>query len=352
MAGGKSKSKAKSSPAAHAQHQEVEYDEEGGETDVEDQEDEEVSTVSLQKEVKDLSAKLSQVLGAVAKLTQQVNAPSILHEAAGVDSAPGSVSGDSLSSDTTVPVYSGDRLALCVGEADRNLENDPKLRHLSHQWNQVFAEAFRSGSKTVKPTDRHDANVLSCVARAILLLQSRAKLSAEERDYIEETIEIILAEFEELQVRIQFREDPDVAKKISDSLKATAASRRTRVGHIAGIPAASSDLTSLVCRVQEKLAEEAIRSIHTKSSAKATKPDQDSDFAADRKRLAQEANDHKREANRLRQLCAKHKIDTATRKQRDEQQREQRVSKDKSAKKSTAASTAQPAADAAAGADA
>ena len=177
-------------------------------------------------------------------------------------------------------------------------------------------------------------------------------MSAEERDYIEETIEIILAEFEDLQVHIQFHEDPDVAKKISDSLQATLASRRTRVGHIFGIPAASSELTSLVCRVQEKLAEEAIRSIHTKSSAKATKTDQDSDFAADRKKLAQEANDHKREANRLRQLCAKHKIDTATRKQRDEQQREQRVSKDKSAKKSTAASTAQPAADAAAGADA
>ena len=84
-------------------------------------------------------------------------------------------------------------------------------------------------------TDRHDANVISCVARDILLLQSRSKLSDEERDYIEETIEIILAEFEELQVRIQFREDPDVAKKISDSLQATAGSRRTRVGHITGI---------------------------------------------------------------------------------------------------------------------
>ena len=130
-------------------------------------------------------------------------------------------------------------------------------------------------------------------------------------------------------------------------------SRRTRVGHITGIPAASSDLTSLVCRVQEKLAEEAIRSIHTKSSAKATKPDQDSDFAADHKKLDQEANDHKREANRLRQLCAKHKIDTATRKQKDEQQREQRASKDKSAKNPTDPSTAQPDADdAAAGADA
>ena len=68
-----------------------------------------------------------------------------------------------------------------------------------------------------------------------------------------------MAEFEELQVRIQFREDPDVAKKISDSLKTTAASRRTRVGHITGIPATSSDLTSLVCRVQEKVAEEIVR---------------------------------------------------------------------------------------------
>ena len=178
-------------------------------------------------------------------------------------------------------------------------------------------------------------------------------MSSEERDYIEETIEIILAEFEELQVLIQFREDPDVAKKISDSLKTTVATRRTRVGHITGIPVSSSDLTSLVCRVQEKLAEEAIRSIHTKSSAKATKTDQDSDFAAEHKKLTQETDTYKREIAHLRQLCAKNKIDTTTRKQKDEQQREQRVSKDKSAKKSTAASTDQSAADdAAAGADA
>ena len=202
-------------------------------------------------------------------------------------------------------------------------------------------------------TDRHDSNVLSCVAHVILLLQSRDKLSVEERDYIEETIEIILAEFEELQVRIQFREDPDVAKKISDSLQATAASRRTRVGHITGIPAVSSDLTSLVCRVQEKLAEEAIRSIHTKSSLKAAKTDQEADFAVERKKLTQETDTYKREIAHLRQLCAKNKIDTSTRKQREAQERDLRAPKEKSAKKSTAASTAQPAADdAAAGADA
>ena len=54
----------------------------------------------------------------------------------------------------------------------------------------------------MKPTDRHDAN--SLVSSSSLLQQSRAKLSAEDRDYIEETIEIILSEFEELQVRLQF----------------------------------------------------------------------------------------------------------------------------------------------------
>ena len=81
MTGGKSKNKAKSASDTPAQHQEVEYEEEGGETDVEDHEDEEVSTVSLQKEVKDLFGKLSQVLGEVVKLTKEVNAPSILQEA-------------------------------------------------------------------------------------------------------------------------------------------------------------------------------------------------------------------------------------------------------------------------------
>ena len=74
-------------------HQEVEHEEEGGETS----EDEKDSTVSPKKEVKDLSTKLNQVFGAVEKLTKQGGAPSILQEAASVQSAPVSVSGDSIS---------------------------------------------------------------------------------------------------------------------------------------------------------------------------------------------------------------------------------------------------------------
>jgi hypothetical protein len=42
--------------------------------------DDQVSTVSLQKEVKDLSAKLNQVLGAVENFTKQTSAPEILQE--------------------------------------------------------------------------------------------------------------------------------------------------------------------------------------------------------------------------------------------------------------------------------
>ncbi len=79
------------------------------------------------------------------------------------------MSDDSNSSESVVPVHSGDHLAFCVGETDINLEHDPQFRHLSHQWNQAFERALREGSKSVKPTDRHKTNVLSCVARVILL---------------------------------------------------------------------------------------------------------------------------------------------------------------------------------------
>ncbi len=135
----------------------------------------------------------------------------------------------------------------------------------------------------MKPTDRHQVNVLSYVTRDILLLQSRAKVSSEERDCIEETIEIILEELEEIQVRLQFH--PEVAKKISESLKTTTGSRRSSVGHIFGVPAASSELTSLVCRVQEKFAEEAIHNIYSNSVEKATRTNQEEDFATEHKKF-------------------------------------------------------------------
>ncbi len=86
MSGGKSRNKARSVPTTPEQHQEVDFEEEGEEADAEDQQNEKDSTVSLQQEVRDLSAKLNQVIGEVATLTKQVNAPSILQNAAGAQS--------------------------------------------------------------------------------------------------------------------------------------------------------------------------------------------------------------------------------------------------------------------------
>jgi hypothetical protein len=61
MPGGKIKNKGRSVPATPEQHQEVDFEEEGGEeADTEDQQDEKASVVSLQQEVRDLSAKLNQ----------------------------------------------------------------------------------------------------------------------------------------------------------------------------------------------------------------------------------------------------------------------------------------------------
>jgi ribosomal protein L12E/L44/L45/RPP1/RPP2 len=51
-----------------------------------------------------------------------------------------------------------------------------------------------------------------------------------------------------------------------------------------GVPEASSELTSLVCRVQEKFTEEVIHSIHSNSVTKATRTDQEADFATERKK--------------------------------------------------------------------
>ena len=87
------------------------------------------------------------------------------------------------SSESTVPVYSGDRLELCAGEVDINLQHDPQFHHLS----QVFERALREGSTSVKPTDRHKTNVLplsssfcslvlSCLLRSVIASRRRLRL--------------------------------------------------------------------------------------------------------------------------------------------------------------------------------
>ena len=79
---------------------------------------------------------------------------------------------------------------------------------------------------------------------------------------------------------------------------------------------------------------------------KATRTDQEEDFATERNKIKEENNDTKRELARLKQLCAKNQIDTSTREEKEAQKGAQLASKGGRAdKKSTSASTAPPAAD-------
>ena len=92
MTGGRKK-------AATATPQHQESGEEGEESEVEDQQD---STVFLQKRVDNLDAKINKVLAVLGTLTKD----SSLQEAAVAQSTPVSVSGESNSVESALPVYS------------------------------------------------------------------------------------------------------------------------------------------------------------------------------------------------------------------------------------------------------
>jgi hypothetical protein len=92
MVGGKNKNKVRSVPVTPEQHQEVGFEEEGK----------------------------------VDKTSEHTQHPPGSSRC-GIGSD--SVSGDSISSESVVPVYSGECLALCVVESDINLEHDPQFRH-------------------------------------------------------------------------------------------------------------------------------------------------------------------------------------------------------------------------------
>jgi hypothetical protein len=116
MGGGRIKSKTTSTPDTPEHHQEVRHEGESGGSDVENKNQEDEKD-SLKKEVKDLSTKLNQLFGVVERLTRKTSVPDIFQEEVGASSVVDNVSGDSNSSESVVPVYSDDHLALCTGEA-------------------------------------------------------------------------------------------------------------------------------------------------------------------------------------------------------------------------------------------
>jgi len=87
------------------------------------------------------------------------------------------------------------------------------------------------------------------------------------------------------------------------------------LGSIQGIPSASPELTGLITRFHEKIAEESFRSIF-KGGAKTSKASDTDDYDVERKAFKVEIQALKDERNRLEKLCLDRHIDPRSRKQK------------------------------------
>jgi hypothetical protein len=95
------------------------------------------------------------------------------------------------------------------------------------------------------------------------------------------------------------------------------------LGSIQGIPSASPELTGLITRFHEKIAEESFRSIF-KGGTKTSKASETDDYEVERKDFNVRIQGLEQERNRLEKMCLDRNIDIRTRKQKTtDKEREQ-----------------------------
>ena len=81
-------------------------------------------------------------------------------------------------------------LAVVVGDATRHSTHCTRTRHLSANW------IHQINNKNLLSSDPHDTNVLSCISR--LLLYFYPRINTDEREHVDETVELILGVFAEI----------------------------------------------------------------------------------------------------------------------------------------------------------
>ena len=262
----------------------------------EDQEPTSEDVVSLQKQVAKIQKQLARMK------------PSASSERA----AAGPASTTSSSTEET-PYYHDEhlnRLAAVVGNASVDSQHDPQSRHISSAWKASIVKY----DKILPERDRNHINTYSCIARLLLHFYERVQ-DAHERDCIDEAIQLVLDFFADIQTRLQYPSSPEIASKISQCVRATRHMQNAGLGSIQGIPSASPELTGLITRLTEKLAEESFRSIF-KEGAKTTKAAETDDYDVERKTFNDKIKSLENERQRLEKICLDRHIDTRTRKQK------------------------------------
>jgi hypothetical protein len=232
------------------------------------------------------------------------------------------------SSSTEEPQYYPDehlnRLAAVVGNASVDSQHDPQSRHTSSAW-----KASAGKYDNILPErDRIHINSYSCIACLLLHFYERVQ-DANERDCLDEAIQLVLDFFADIQTRLEYPSSPEIASKISQCVRATRHLQHAGLGSIQGIPSASPELTGLITRFHEKIAEESFRSIF-KGGAKTSKASETDDYDVERKAFKVEIKALKDERNRLEKLCLDKHIDTRTRKQRTNDKEREKAADDPS----------------------
>jgi hypothetical protein len=213
-----------------------------------------------------------------------------------------------------MPFYNEDslnRLAAVVGNASVDSHHDPQSRHTSPAWKANVGKY----DNILSERDRIHINTYSCIARLLLHFYERVQ-DTNERDCLDEDIQLVLDFFADIQTRLQYPSSPEIVSKISQCVRATRHLQQAGLGSFQGIPSASPELTGLITRFHEKIAEESFRSIF-KGGAKTSKASETDDYDVERKAFKVEIQAFKDERNRLEKLCLDRHIDPRSRKQKD-----------------------------------
>jgi hypothetical protein len=212
-----------------------------------------------------------------------------------------------------MPFYNDEnlsRLAAVVGNASVDSQHDPQSRHTSSTWK---ASAGKYDN-ILQERDRVHINSYSCIARLLLHFYERVQ-DANERDCLDEAIQLVLDFFADIQTRLQYPSSPEIASKISQCVRATRHLQNAGLGSIQGIPSASPELTGLITRFHEKIAEESFRSIF-KGGATTAKVSETDDYEVERKTFNVRIQALEQEHNRLEKMCLDRQIDPRSRKQK------------------------------------
>jgi hypothetical protein len=188
-------------------------------------------------------------------------------------------------------------LATVVGNAIVDSQYDPQSRHTSSAW-KVSTEKY---DNILPERDRIHVNSYSCIARLFLHFYERVQ-DAHERHCLDEDIQLVLDFFADIQTRLQYPSSPEIVSKISQCVRATRNLQHAGLGSIQGIPSASPELTGLITRFHEKIAEESFRSIF-RGGAKTAKASETDDYDVERKSFKVKIQALKDERNRLEKMC-------------------------------------------------